>query len=255
MKLNILTQNLHCLVEEDIANKQIILANKIAELDIDIAFLQEVAQTQCNQPIEDFPINDDNYAVKLKDLLAEKGLTYYLQYVPIKESFGIYDEGVAILSKYPLELYNATCISRTTDYANWKKRVVLTCKSNISNKEIFLATTHYGWSDGYEVFENQFDESVKAIEDKDISILAGDFNVIPDSKEYKHIKNSKFIDSFNDTDYFNKPTFRGDELTKDKQVRIDYIMTNKNIKVLDKKILFIDDRVSDHYGVYAKIVL
>ena len=252
MEFKILTQNLHCLVENNIEKKQKIIVEAIKRKDIDIVFLQEVAQTKTSSIISD-KIREDNYGLILKNLLLESGLKYYFYYEPIKESFGIYDEGVAILSKYPLQFIESKFISNITDYSNWKSRKILIYKLCRQDFTCHLGTTHFGWSDEYEVFENQFDLATENISKRDFSILAGDFNTIPGSKEYRHIVDKKWVDLFEFTDYYDKPTFRGDQVSFQKPTRIDYIMTNKKVDLLEKEILFIDDRVSDHFGVYAKI--
>jgi len=251
--LKLLTLNLHCLVEENLTKKQQIIASKIAELDIDIIFLQEVAQTQTN-PIVLGDIRNDNYGYTLQTLLAKEQKTYYLYYEKIKQSFGIYDEGVAILSKYELTFHQAKRISRTIDYNNWKARKILSCMLPLEHTQIYLATTHFGWSDGFEVFEDQVDLAYDVINHETLSIIAGDFNVQPDTKEYQHILSTGLIDVFaQDPEYFDKPTHISNIDVHTESRRIDYIMTNKPVRLIEREILFTTELVSDHYGVYAKI--
>lgn len=253
MKLKILTQNLHCLVEKDIEDKQKLIADEIIKKDVDIVFLQEVAQTKCDQTkgIKTMP---DNYGLKLLELLEKAGFKAYFYYEPIKESFGIYDEGVGIISKYPLEQVKTRYISKIREYSDWKSRKVLTGELHLNHQKILLATTHFGWSDGYEVFEEQFDLATKDIPDNAKVILAGDYNIQTDSKEYAYIISKKWIDIFkNNRTYFNKPTFRGGDDINNDPVRLDYIMTKQPVKLLDQEIVFIEQRVSDHYGVYVEI--
>jgi len=81
-------------------------------------------------------------------------------------------------------------------------------------EQITLATTHFGWSDGYEVFEEQFDLATEKIKDD----------------EYKYITKQGWHDLFIDDPKFLKlPTFRGDFSTNDKPARLDYIMTNHKV--------------------------
>ena len=254
MKLKILTQNLHCLVEKNLLTKQHILANKIAELDIDIVFLQEVAQTKTPHHPSKTSVADDNYGLVLQKLLKHKGLQYHFYFEPIKESFSIYDEGVAILSKYPLEYVEAKVISKTNDYSNWKTRKALVYKLSLNHKTLALATTHFGWSDEVETFEDQFDLINETLIKEDLAILAGDYNIYPESKEYKHIIKRGWLDVFKDDKvYIQKPTFSGEDNTHFQKIRIDYIMTNKPVTLVDKEILFTKDRISDHYGVFVEI--
>ncbi|MBI9009554.1 MAG: endonuclease/exonuclease/phosphatase family protein [Tenericutes bacterium] len=253
MKLKLLSQNLHCLVEEDIETKQKTIADEIAKRDIDIIFMQEVAQTHSDNLTD---VKSDNYGLKLLELLREKGLHYFLYYEPIKKSFGVYDEGLAILSKYPLAKAFSRLISKVDDYENWKRRKVLGYNLSLKGKLITLATTHFGWTDEVEVFEDQFDLATKSKMVENLFILAGDYNVVPSSKEYKHIMSKNWINlSIPTKDNVYLSTFRGDD-TEHKEVRrLDYIMTNKHVEVLKEEILFIDERVSDHYGLYIEIEL
>lgn len=249
MKLRILTLNLHCLVEENLEKKQKMIAEAIIENKIDIVFLQEVAQTKSKEKLV-----EDNYALCLQTLLEEMGSRYNLYYESIKESFGIYDEGLAFLSKPSLEFVAFPYISKTRDYGNWKSRRILVYSLN-SEKTITLATTHFGWSDGYEKFEDQFDLAETILQNHENVILAGDFNIVPGSAEYKYIIRKNWRDIFEDDDENLYPTFRGDDTTLTKSVRIDYVMTRPVFEVLERKVLFKDDRVSDHFGVLIEIVI
>ena len=74
MKLKIITQNLHCFAEENIEEKQKLLSDKIAPLDVDIVFLQEVAQSSC---LPTHTLSNDNYGLKIQKLLKDKNLNYY----------------------------------------------------------------------------------------------------------------------------------------------------------------------------------
>lgn len=254
MKLKFLTQNLHCLVEKDLITKQHTLANKIAALDIDIVFLQEVAQTKSLDDSLNKTITTDNYGLVLQSLLKQKGLVYHFYFEPIKESFSIYDEGIAMLSKYPLDYVEAKTISKTNDYSNWKTRKALIYKLSLHHKTIALATTHFGWTDDVEIFEDQFDLISQTLMKEDLAILAGDYNIYPKSNEYKHIITRGWLDVFkNDQVYIQKPTFSGEDDAHSKKVRIDYIMTNKPVTLVDRAILFTEDRISDHYGVFIEI--
>ncbi len=253
MKLKLLTLNLHCFAEENIEQNQKLIAETIIKLDADIIFLQEVAQSM-TLPILTKSIKEDNYGYAIQQELNKLGNTYNFYYEPIKESFGCNDEGLGILSKEPLKFLSSNHISKTIDYGNWKTRKVLAYELDTKTKKIALATTHFGWSDGYEVFEDQFALATEKFADADLVILAGDFNIVADSKEYKYIINKGWNDVFHmNSEYRNAPTFRGDDVTKFKQRKIDYIMTNQEVKLLNQKILFIEDRVSDHYGVFAEI--
>lgn len=255
MRLKLLTLNLHCFAEEDIPQKQQLIVQEIIHKNPDIIFLQEVVQTHSLRPVKE-NIKADNYGYTLQHMLEEQGLNYFYYYEAIKIGFGIYDEGLGILSKYSLSNKAATHISKTNDYQNWKTRKVLTCDVNMDGHDIRVATTHFGWSDGYEVFEDQFQLASKVLIDCDLAILAGDFNVESGSKEYQYIKNRGWHDVFEDNEqYKNAMTFSADSVNGLAESRIDYIMTNKKVKLTNQAILFDRQRVSDHFGVFAEIEL
>ncbi|QMS84809.1 endonuclease/exonuclease/phosphatase family protein [Candidatus Xianfuyuplasma coldseepsis] len=250
-KLNLLTLNLHCLVEENLPDKQQRIAQAIVDYDVDVVFLQEVAQTQTLPYIEDH-IKADNYAYTLQQLLQEKELFYHIYYLPIKQSFNRYDEGLALLSKTPLLVTDTRCISKTRDYTNWKSRKVLVAQYS---EDLYLATTHFGWSDGNEVFEDQFDAAIAALPITSRWIMAGDFNVLPTSNEYKYIMNHGCIDILGEGPLKDKPTHLDNMDIHTNGSRIDYIMTNQPITSDRHTILFTDNPVSDHYAVFVRITL
>ncbi len=247
MRLKLMTLNLHCLVEDNLEHKQKLISEKISSLEIDIVLLQEVAQTRSKGFIV-----EDNYGLTLQTLLEELGIKYYYYFEPIKESFGKYDEGVAILSRVPLKHVKSCFLSKSTDYSNWKTRKLLVYEFD-SEKTIFLATTHFGWTDEIEVFEDQFGIANELLIKEQFAILAGDFNVTPNSKEYNHIKEKGWNDLFDNEDYRDFPTFKSDDANSITEQRIDYILTNFLPVIIKQEILFTEEMVSDHYGVFCEI--
>lgn len=249
--LKLLTLNLHCLEEENLALIQKQIADKIIELDIDIIFLQEVAQTQTKNIILD-NIKEDNYGYQLQKLLKAQQKIYDYNYEALKYSFGKYDEGLAILSKYPLSNKKVILISKTSDPYNWKLRKAL--KVDIKDS-ISLYCTHLGWSDGTEVFEDQVDLMVSDMNKDKLNIIAGDFNIIPNSNEYRHIVKKRLYDLFYDNNplYWETPTHISNMDIHAESKRIDYIFSSKKLKVNKRMILFNEQRVSDHFGVYLEI--
>ncbi|XFA98738.1 endonuclease/exonuclease/phosphatase family protein [Candidatus Izemoplasma sp. B36] len=252
MNLKLLTLNLHCLAEENLDDKQNLIVEEIIKNDIDIIFLQEVAQSS-DKPIIYDHVKEDNYGFVLKDKLKNMGYRYNYYFDAFKHSFDKCDEGLAILSKTKLDLLESKYISNIKDYNNWKTRKVLIYR--MSQHHINLATSHFGWSDETERFEEQFDRAIESFKKNELTILAGDFNISYNSKEYHHILKNNFIDIFSKKESFiNQITFKGDPLNKEHR-RLDYFFTNQPVMLIDQKILFKDKRVSDHFGVYVEIKL
>ena len=245
---NLLSLNLHCLEEDNLLDKQRRIVDTIIEFEVDIVFLQEVAQTQA-KPILYDNIKEDNYAYTLQQLLLQKGLKYNLYYLPIKYAFDKYDEGVAFLSKEPMDIIDSRYISKTRDYQNWKSRRIFVAKQD----HLYYATTHLGWSDGNEVFEDQVAQALAALPKQEPFILAGDFNVTPDSNEYQYLMDQGLQDCFHNTPYYNQPTHKDQMDIHAEGSKIDYMMSNQEITTSHHQILLKDQPVSDHYAIFMKI--
>jgi len=250
--VKLLTLNLHCLVEEDLPTKQTQIANMIDKLDVDIVLFQEVAQSFTSPKVEDH-LRYDNYALVVQRLLAKQNKQYYLYYKAFKESFGKYDEGLAVLSKWELTFDVAKCISNVHEYSDWHTRYVLTHHVTIGKTKLYIANTHFGWSDDTERFEDQFDRAKATLPDDSIGILAGDFNITPDSKEYHHVMTQGMIDLFDVEEFRNAPTHIDYIDVHKKGSRIDYVMSITPLEVTERQIVFDKRRVSDHYGLYLNV--
>ena len=246
--VSLMTLNLHCLVEDHLPDKQQVIVDYIVEKDIDIICFQEVAQTQTKEVIID-QIKEDNYILTLQRILQEKGKNYQIYYEPFKQSFGRYDEGLGYLSKYPLTLHTKTQISTTSSYQDWHRRYVLTYQGMIGDEALYIANTHFGWSEGNERFEDQFDQAKKTLPKNELGLLVGDYNVIPDSTEYQYIMAQGMIDLFDVESFRHQPThFDGDKI-----IRIDYMMSTIPVQVLHQELAFTQERVSDHAGLYLEL--
>ena len=133
--MKLLTINTHSLVESNYKDKLEIFVNRIVHEQPDIIAMQEVNQSRFLKDIvgnidgmidTKARVKSDNHAYKLYNMLFEKGLDYYWIWMPIKLGYGLYDEGIALFSKYPITNYDAFVISEVDDYNNWKTRKVLT---------------------------------------------------------------------------------------------------------------------------------
>ena len=249
-----MTINLHCFAEENIEKNQIFLADTIIKEQLDIVLLQEVAQTKDAEEIT-WQIKADNYAYKVIENLREKGQTYYLHYQIGNAAFGTCDEGLAIISKLPFLETEEYIISKSKDYHSWYTRSIVGALVLYNKHLVHVTSCHLGWSDGVEVFEEQFDEIDHRQKKNAISIIGGDFNCTPQSKEYEYIVSKGYYDlpSTFHKRFHLKPTFRGD--AHGMKNRIDYIFSKDNLTVENVKIVFDKSRISDHLGVIITITL
>ena len=254
--MKLLTLNLHCFEEDTIKLNQQRIVDTIIKEDIDVVFFQEVAQNKADSIVNE-DVKKSNYGYILKQALLSSGVEYDYYYKFGNLAFDKYEEGLAILSKTKLTNKTSFYISKTIDYFQWNTRIIVNANTMIEGKEINLSSIHFGWSDGYEVFENQVDKLLDNLDNDKINIIAGDFNISPGSKEYEYIIKKGYIDLFynNDIKYYNIPTHISDIDQKHGASRIDYFMSNKEFNVISRKVIFDKDMVSDHYGVLLELEL
>lgn len=256
--MKLLTLNLHLWHELDQINKLKKIANFIQENDVDICFFQEAAQLESNEIIIE-NIKKDNNAYLIKSFLDKE---YYLYFEYKKNGYEVYNEGLAILSKYPLINKDWFYISKIRNPKDWHTRIIVKASINYNNEIIDLYSSHIGWDEGIERYFDQIDEYMKNINQKNKFILAGDFNCMYNSIQYKYILSkglTSIIEKVNIDPYLN-PTFHfkldfpSNETIKNSH--IDYFFTNdKDIKVNDYNIYFNEDDnlVSDHHLVVVDI--
>ena len=254
IELSLLSLNLHCLEEENISEKQQIIVENIISNNIDIIFLQEVAQF-FDKPIIEKKIKKSNYGHTLQQLLLNSGQSYYYYYEPIKKGFNKYDEGLAFLSKYPLTNIDSKYISKTKDYNNFRSRKYLKGTITLNEKEIDLITTHLGWDSRVESYLKQLENLVKNAPRKQ-TLIGGDFNIFCGSNYYNKSLELGLIDLYglNESRKYDY-SFENDLDVHKGSARIDYIFSKELYTVLDQKILFKHQKVSDHYGLFLKILI
>lgn len=251
-KIKLLSLNLHCLEEEDIKKKQEIIVNEIINKDIDIIFLQEVAQYADKQVIKG-KIKQSNYGFELYELLSKKGHLYNYEYLPIKLGFNKYDEGLGFLSKYPLKNITSGYLSITKDYNNFRTRKYLKASLKINNQDMDIITTHLGWDSRVESYLKQCENLVQAVTNEH-TLIGGDFNIFCGSDYYSKTISMGLIDLYglNENKKYDY-TFENDLDVHKGSGRIDYIFSTKHYKAINQDILFKDQMVSDHYGLFVEI--
>ena len=263
--MKILSINTHSIIEENYEDKCSIFAEAISSLMPDVIAMQEVNQSTQKSAIENndrifsvgsIPLKEDNHAVKIAHMLSNMGITYHLAWAGIKKGYGMYDEGIAVLSRYPIE--NAVCfaVSETDDYENWKTRKVLivrTCGMNI-------CSAHLGWwGDSEEPFDKQFLRLNEELKKRNCHVLAGDFNC-PDciqNEGYDLVISKGWHDAFTlsqTKEGYHTVSGPIAGWDKNEKLRIDYIFLRSDICVKSYATVFDGIRygiVSDHFGVMA----
>ena len=131
--MKIISLNLHLWQEKNQLEKLKRVADYINENDIDICFFQEVAQ-KFDAPLLFDNIREDNNAYLIYKDLKEK---YNISYEFKKRGWGIFEEGLAIVSKYPIISKEWFFISKTQKLMDWKTKI-----SNVAKKKKFLIMCH-----------------------------------------------------------------------------------------------------------------
>ena len=152
--MKLLTLNTHSLIEENYKQKlsDFVLAI-IRELP-DVIALQEVNQRQdaptVSQenlhgytPCEAAQIRHGNHVLRVVEELRLANVNYHWTWLPIKRGYAKYDEGVAIMSRTPIEATDTLKISRTDHYNNWKTRRLL----GVRLGHVWFYCVHLGWWD------------------------------------------------------------------------------------------------------------
>lgn len=268
--MKVLTLNTHSWVEENPEEKLAQLAEKIIEENYDVIALQEVNQRRDSEagivgewycPVTDRVIHEDNFALRLTEALQVLGVDYYWTWGFSHIGYGIYDEGLAILSKQPI-LPNKYRVSQFTEEADYRRRILLTGLTEIDGQLVLVGSGHYSWwsQDGFAV-EWATTEEILADSLYPL-LLMGDFNNPEGNEGYQLITQG----ALQLTDIFQTAEQKIGSHTVAKAIdgwesnqealRIDYIFISPELTAQTYQVMF-DGKsgpvVSDHFGVAAVI--
>lgn len=265
------TLNTHSLIEEDYEEKLKIFVEDILKEEPDIIAMQEV-----NQRIDDEDadvcelqgyvgdpgiIKNSNHALRVANLLRERGHSYEWYWVPSKVGYDCYDEGLALFSRLPIEETEQFYISATQEYSDWRARKAIGIKVNDQGKERWFYTVHMGWwDDEAEPFLKQWEtlnRYVSAHQDEHCTLL-GDFNA-PDNRRgesYDTILAQGWYDLYH-TAIRKEGSYTVLEQIDGwcegtSAMRIDYAFSNQPQEVSAYRILWdgtTRPRISDHFGI------
>ena len=271
----ILTINLHTYQEDNQNEKFNLIVDLIAKMDIDFITFQECAQYK-NSSIVNGIIREDNMVKFISDKLKEKyNLDYNFVWNWAHYGWDVWEEGIAVLSKYPRLDSDERYISTTNNTSSINSRKVIYGSYQLSGGiiNVFSAHTHWRTFLNDQEQNKQINNIKLMVEEKEAlltnvtSFVCGDFNGNPTS-EYPWsegyntmMANNKYIDTFLKIypDANNIPsqsiyyTVFGDF-----PGRIDYIFMKENLsyQVSASQIVFTSNvigEVSDHFGVLTKI--
>ncbi|WP_338449788.1 endonuclease/exonuclease/phosphatase family protein [Niallia oryzisoli] len=261
--MRLLSLNCHSWIEENQMEKMKILAETIQEKSYDVVALQEVNQS-INAETIDGLIKKDNFALVLLEELKKLGVTdYQLAWDFSHISYGEYEEGVALLTKHPIEAKRSFFVSQSEDIANWKTRKVGGITIRYHKEMISFYSCHLGWwEDAEEPFKDQFDRLCRFVSKDEKFFLMGDFNNAAHlrSEGYDYILSKGLYDTHllakvKDDGITVAGQIAGwDENKQD--LRIDYIFSSVPLEVQESSVIFNEKNkpvISDHFGVELTI--
>ncbi len=265
--MKLFTLNTHSLLEEHWQEKQQILIETLIKEQPDVVALQEVNQPLGAPPAAYVPketishgisLKEGNYALQIATALEEKGSGYTLIWVGMKQSYGKYEEGLCFLCKFRPQKTTAFSVSQTTNPTNWRKRMVLGVKSQTH----WFYNVHFGrWDDTLDPFSHQWEEFENTVNPTEPMFVMGDFNAprhLP-AQGYSLVLSRGFYDthtlaSQKDEGQTAFGAIDGwqDNSPSAQLQTIDYIFTNRPIRVLTSKTLFTPKEgkvISDHFAL------
>lgn len=261
--MKLLTINTHSLIEENYPRKLLEFVKAISIEKPDIIAMQEVNQSVDKKAVSNLKryvpcdslavIREDNHVYNAALCLKD----YFWTWLPIKNGYSKFDEGIALMSRSPIIKTDVLTVSGICDYNNWKTRKLVGICTEEYPGEMFYSV-HYGWwNDTQEPFEKQWKNTVSHLPKDKTVWLMGDFNNPSDVRNegYDLIKKSGWYDSASEEYFTAHSKIDGWNSDKDTGMRIDFIFCKKKQNFLYSKPIFDGKNysvISDHFGVYAE---
>ncbi len=262
--MKLLTINVHAWIEENQLEKIDILARTIAEKDYDVVAMQEVNQLMTS-PVVYSDIREDNYGWILLNKIAEySDTTYYYHWSNSHIGYGIYDEGIGILTKHELKNTDDFYCTRSHTVRSVSSRKIISAEIEYKGHIMEFYSCHMNLPTNED--EDMID-NIRTVMDRNrkkniIKVLMGDFNTdaISASEDYEKIKGQDLYDTYEmaeekDNGVTVSKNIHGWDSHKGEK-RIDYIFVDSEVKVKSSKVIFNGINkpvVSDHYGVEVEI--
>ncbi|MGT2744917.1 endonuclease/exonuclease/phosphatase family protein [Streptococcus phocae subsp. phocae] len=268
----LLTLNTHSWMAVNPLKKLVDLAEHILAEKYDLICLQEINQLIDSEIATDLPgyqpiagapaIRKDNFALLLIQYLSKHGQPYYWSWAYNHIGYTIYQEGVAILSKQPIEV-SGLLLSETADDYDHHTRRALIANTTIDGQMVSVVNLHLSWFDKGFVGEWQRLEAHLLKETAPL-IVMGDFNIPSGQAGYQMILDSPLAlqDSHQVAgDVFGDHSILADidgwESNKE-ALKVDHVFTSKDFTITASKITFEGGEapvISDHYGLEVDLQL
>ncbi len=265
--MKLLTLNTHSLAEENYYEKLKIFVSAVFREKPDIIALQEVNQTAAAAAVAScggLVIRDDNHVFNAARMLEDLGMKYFWNWLPIKRSYGKYDEGIALMSLSPIIETDSVTVSRDDSYNDWKTRKLLGIRTE-SLPDTWFFSVHFGWwDDPDDPFSEQWQRCAEYMKKYGNVWLMGDFNNPAEIKGegYDLVSASKYRDSYllaktKDSGITVHGIIDGwrDRLSCRNGMRIDHIRCSEKNIIKSSRVIFNGENyptVSDHCGVIVE---
>ncbi len=258
--MNLLTLNCHSWQEENQMEKIQHIARAIKEQAYDVIALQEVSQS-IDAKVVTGNIKQNNFGLVLQQELEKLGVSdYELVWDFAHMGYDTFEEGLAILTRYPIKETHSFFVSKSTDTDFWKTRKIVGVTLDFNGEEMSFYTCHLGWwSDEEEPAKYQMEQLLETVQGTEPYFLMGDFNNSAhiEGEGYDYLTSTAglhdtyLLASDKDSGVTVEGKIAGwDENKQD--LRIDLILASSPAKVTSSRVVFNGhnrDVVSDHYGV------
>lgn len=273
----ILTLNLHTYQESSQNEKFQLIADLIGKMDVDFVLFQECAQHK-SSAIDHGIIRIDNMAKVISDRIKQGyGIDYQYAWDWSHYGWEVWEEGLAVMTKYPILASDSRYISVSTSKNTITSRKAVYASCQLSDRQINLFSVHTHWRTSLtdEEQNQQIFKLKEMVAEKESTILnagsivGGDFNGNPTSEYpwsegyHSMMNGNEYTDALLDAypDANNIPPLSAYyTIGGDFPGRIDFVFAKNslNATVMDAQIIFTNDvvgRVSDHFGVLTKVRL
>ncbi len=275
MELSLLTLNLHTYQQHDggtpwetmdAHEREVhILAEAITQQQIDVICFQEVGELKDAPMTHPYGMDPSNMAFRIAHRLQDWGHHYNMFQDWSHIGYGLWREGTAILSRYPMHYNYSTYVSHNrSKEQHLSRNVTMSCLDVPDFGFLHVANVHLNW--WHHGFKEEFDTLCHIINRREHvgvrgGLLCGDFNAPAGGESYNYVVgNEEYVDQWVERypDKFGEPTHRQDidGWKHTPPQRIDYIFKKNGSPLTMKRMDLIFTGhfypiVSDHYGYLA----
>ena len=284
--MKLITLNSHSLIEENYEEKFHRFIQGILTERPDILALQEVNQNMAETEADpeelretnffsspsSIPVRRDNHGLRCAKELARLGFPVHWTWISAKTGYDRFDEGLALISPFPVHSAESFYLTSSHSYGNWRTRKALLAAFETPWGLQYACNLHMGrWEDAEEPFSLQWQRlssHLSPLEEQQIWLL-GDFNA-PAHRRNQNldlILSQGWLDTCRLAGHpENEPAdctvedgIDGwEERALGRGMRIDYIFTNHPVSISSSRVIFHPEAygtVSDHRAVAVEALL